>query len=224
MIATKPKPLEEVLEVLKPHGKILLVGCGGCATVCKTGGEDEVNQYAEILRKNGKEITTTVVPQRTCYIHHVTDSFESLMDDLERSDAVVVLGCGGAVQVMRIFTEQKDMVMPVYTALDTIGHMDTLEPEEFFLEECSECGQCMLNETGGICPVTLCAKGLMNGPCGGAKDGKCEANRERDCAWELIYRRLSAIGRLDLMRKIRPPKDYSKMAKPRSLRLSAAAS
>ena len=224
MIATKPKPLEEMLEVLKSHKKILVVGCGGCATVCKTGGEDEVKQYAETLIENGKEITATVVPQRTCYIHHVGDSFEPLQNELERSDAVVVLGCGGAVQVIRIFTERKDMLMPVYTALDTIGHMDTLEPDEFFLEECSECGQCMLNETGGICPVTLCAKGLMNGPCGGARDGKCEADRERDCAWEMIYKRLSAIGRLDLMKKVRPPKDYSRMAKPRSLRLSAAAS
>ncbi len=223
MIATQPKPLDEVLKYLEPHGRIFLVGCGGCATVCKTGGEVEVAGYAGVLGENGKEITAQVVPQRTCYIHHVAETLGSRMDTLRESDAVVVLGCGGAVQVVRIFTELKDMIMPVYTALDTIGHMDTLEPDAFFYEECSECGSCMLNETGGICPMTLCAKGLVNGPCGGAKDGKCEVDRNRDCAWELIYHRLRALGRLDEFRRIRPPRDYSKAAKPRSLRIAPPA-
>ena len=115
------------------------------------------------------------------------------------------------------------MVKPVVSALDSVGHMDTVVPDALWVERCSECGDCMLNETGGICPITLCAKGLINGPCGGSRDGKCETDPERDCAWVLIYRRLEALGQLDRMQRVRKPKDYSKANRPRQITYAPSA-
>jgi len=114
-------------------------------------------------------------------------------------DAVVVLGCGGAVQTARQATEEYGLVKRVVSGLDSVGHMDTIVPDALWIERCLECGECVLNETGGICPMTLCAKSLMNGPCGGAKDGKCEVSPDRDCAWHLIYERLKALGNSKLI-------------------------
>jgi hypothetical protein len=95
--------------------------------------------------------------------------------------------------------------------------MDTLVPGQMVLEQCQECGDCILNDTGGICPVTKCAKGLLNGPCGGSEDGKCEVDPARDCAWVLIYNRMVALGEVDNLKKFVAAKDYSKAAKPRTL-------
>jgi hypothetical protein len=97
--------------------------------------------------------------------------------------------------------------------------MDTLVMGELAVEQCQECGQCVLNETGGICPVTKCAKGLLNGPCGGSENGKCEVDPQRDCAWIRIYERLQVLGELDQLRCYQMPKDFSKMAKPRTLKI-----
>jgi hypothetical protein len=129
------------------------------------------------------------------------------------------MGCGGAVQITRQVTEELDLTIPVKTALDSVGHMDTLVPGELAMEQCQECGECILNETGGICPVTKCAKGLLNGPCGGAENGKCEVDPDRDCAWILIYNRMAALGELGKLKRFMVPKDYSKMAKPRILNI-----
>jgi organic hydroperoxide reductase OsmC/OhrA len=137
---------------------------------------------------------------------------------LRDANAVVVLGCGGAVQTVRQATEERGLVRPVISTLNSMGHMDTLIPDTLWMERCSECGDCVLNETGGICPYTLCAKGLRNGPCGGTRaDGKCEADPEKDCAWELIYERLKALGQLEKMRKIQLPHNWSKTARPRKI-------
>jgi hypothetical protein len=123
------------------------------------------------------------------------------------------------VQITRQVTEELGLTIPVKTALDSVGHMDTLVSGELAMEQCQECGECILNETGGICPVTKCAKGLLNGPCGGAENGKCEVDPQRDCAWILIYNRMKALGELDKLRRFMAPKDYSKMAKPRILKI-----
>jgi hypothetical protein len=97
--------------------------------------------------------------------------------------------------------------------------MDTVVAGELAIEQCRECGQCVLNMTGGICPVTKCAKGLLNGPCGGPQDGKCEADPEKDCAWILIFKRMQALGRVDDLKNYMEPKDWSLAGKPRQVRL-----
>jgi len=218
MIGTEPKPFEEVQDALGENERLVLVGCGGCAAVCHTGGEPEVAALGEKLAGIGKRVLAAVVPERTCYIHRTRESLDGIADALGEADVALVLGCGGAVQTVRQVTEERGLVMPVLAALNSMGHMDTLIPDGLWMERCSSCGNCMLNETGGICPVTLCAKGLVNGPCGGTRDdGTCEADPEKDCAWQLIYERLKALGQLDNLRRIRPPKRWGRMNRPRRI-------
>jgi ferredoxin len=220
MIATAKKPEAEILQTIGTYHKLMVVGCNGCAKVCKTGGEAEVAVMADQLRAYGKEVILEVTPERTCFINHTLACLEGKEKELKESEAILVLGCGGALQIVRQATEELGLTMPVKIALNSVGHMDTVVAGALALEQCQECGECVLNETGGICPVTKCAKSLLNGPCGGAENGKCEVDRDRDCAWTVIYNRLKALGELDALSVYKEPKDYAKSNKPRSLRLA----
>jgi hypothetical protein len=219
MIGTTQKPFEEILEALGGYQKIAVVGCDGCAKACLTGGSEQVEQFAIQLRDHGKQVVLEATPERTCYVDKSHTKLDPYVDQLKEAEAIIVMGCGGAVQITRQVTEELDLTIPVKTALDSVGHMDTLVPGELAMEQCQECGECILNETGGICPVTKCAKGLLNGPCGGAENGKCEVDPDRDCAWILIYNRMAALGELGKLKRFMVPKDYSKMAKPRILNI-----
>ncbi len=219
MIGTTPKPFEEIMDAVAGYEKLAVIGCDGCAKVCMTGGSDQVEEMAEKLRKQGKNVVFAVTPDRTCYVTKTRTALDPHIDELKQTEAVVILGCGGAAQITRKVTEDYDLTIPIKIGLDSVGHMDTLVMGELALEQCQECGECILNETGGICPVTKCAKSLLNGPCGGAQDGKCEVDSERDCAWILIYNRMAALGELNKLRRFMEAKDYSKMAKPRTLNI-----
>lgn len=219
MIATTKKPLAEVLSALQDYHKVAVVGCDGCAKVCLTGGVDEVATMAQELRKAGKEVPFEVAPERTCHVVKNVSVLEPLKDKIGEADALLVLGCGGAVQITRHVTESFGLTKPVKAGLNSVGHMDTLVPGAVVMEECSDCGECILNETGGICPVTRCAKGLLNGPCGGAEKGKCEVDPERDCAWILIFNRMKALGEVDKLKRYMEPKDFGKASRPRTLKI-----
>ncbi len=197
MIGTTKKPLEEILQALEGYEKIAVVGCDGCAKVCATGGLDQVKEMAQDLKGKGKNITLEVSPERTCNIMKSREALDTCKDQIAAADAVLVLGCGGAVQIARQTTEEYGLTIPVKVGLDSVGHMDMVVPGTVAMEQCQECGMCILNETGGICPVTKCAKSLLNGPCGGSENGKCEVDSNRDCAWVLIYNRMAALGELD---------------------------
>jgi len=217
MIGTARKPLDEVMGALEAFVKIGVVGCDGCAKACATGGTAQVEEMKKSLAEHGKEVVFDVTPERTCYLNKSRDAFAPLRDDLNKTEALLVLGCGGAAQIVRELTEEYGITIPIKTGLESVGHMDTRIFGELALEQCRECGQCVLNETGAICPMTKCAKSLLNGPCGGSQEGKCEVDPDRDCAWILIYDRLKALGELDRLRLFTPPKDHSKSAKPRVL-------
>ena len=219
MIGTVPKPMDEVMAALSGYDRVVVVGCDGCAKVCGTGGTEQVAEMGRTLRDGGKQVVLEVTPERTCYVGKTRTALDEHQDALREADAVMVLGCGGATQIARQVIDDYGILKPIKAGLDSVGHMDTLVMGELALEQCQECGECILNETGGICPVTKCAKGLLNGPCGGAQDGKCEVDAERDCAWVLIYNRMAALGELDRLRRYMAPKDYSKMAKPRRLNI-----
>jgi len=219
MIGTIPKDIKDVIDSVGDYQRLAVIGCNGCAKVCGTGGDTQVADLANVLRERGKKIVLEVTPERTCYADKTRDVLDPNFEQIKQAEAVVVMGCGGAVQITRKVTEDYGLTVPVKAALDSIGHMDTLISSELALEQCQECGECILNETGGICPVTKCAKSLLNGPCGGARDGKCEVNPQRDCAWILIYERLKALGEVDKLKRFTAPKDYSKMAKPRTLNI-----
>ncbi|MFH1244913.1 MAG: methylenetetrahydrofolate reductase C-terminal domain-containing protein, partial [Candidatus Omnitrophota bacterium] len=188
--------------------KVYLIGCGTCATLCKTGGKDEVLAMKKALEDKGRQICGWMVISTACDVL----SQEALKQEekaIKQADVILALACGFGVQ--RIAECADKMVIP---ALDTlfIGKED-LEFKEC-VQVCAQCGECVLGVTAGICPVVSCHKGLLNGPCGGTNKGKCEVDKEKDCAWTLIYNKLKALGRLDLMERAQPPRDYQKVIKP----------
>jgi len=209
--------MEEILKALRNTRNVAVTGCNGCAKVAKTGGEPEVKAMAEKLRESGKTVPLAETPERGCYIHFVREKLQGREADLRSCDAALVLGCGGATHTMRLFTEELGLRMPVKTALNTVGHVDIVGPGALAIEQCSECGECLLNDYGAICPVTKCAKSLLNGPCGGSRKGKCEVDSDRDCAWVLIYERLKALGELDSLRTYQEPRDFRLTNRPRRL-------
>jgi len=217
MIIAERKPLGEIRNMLAGYKRILVVGCGTCVTICWAGGEKEVGILSSQLRlassKDGNDMVMQnelsimeAVVERQCEKEMV----EELRDKVQEVDAVLSMACGAGVQTMAELFEEK----PVLPALNTT-FIGMPEKEGLWVEMCGACGDCFLDRTGGICPVVRCAKGLLNGPCGGTrKGGKCEIDPEKDCAWVLIYRRLEKQGRLDLMRKYYEPQNYRAVKRP----------
>ena len=216
MIITKQKEFKEILKYLEGEKKIFLIGCGECSTTCKTGGEDEVKKIKELLEKEGKSVTGYCVPTAPCIAAKVKIELAKNRKTIESSDAILVLACGLGIQSV---AENLRADKRVHVGCDTI-FMGAIDASGAFLERCSACGDCILDLTGIICPITRCAKGLLNGPCGGQDKGKCEVDKTQDCAWILIYNELKKQGKLHLLKEKRPAKDYSKSLKPRQLKLS----
>ena len=206
MIITQQKPLEEILKMLEPFSKVFIIGCGTCSTVCQTGGEEQVEQMAETLKKEGKEIMGSVVVEAPCDARLLRRDTRKMKKAIEESEALLCMTCGAGVQ--DIVQHLKKISVP---ALNTkfLGQIERIGE---FYERCRACGECILYETGGICPVVRCPKGMMNGPCGGMFEGKCEVGGyQRDCAWVLIYNRLKELGMLDLYKSYKPPRDNSQL-------------
>ncbi|MDP8229835.1 MAG: methylenetetrahydrofolate reductase C-terminal domain-containing protein [Candidatus Gorgyraea atricola] len=214
MIVSQKKPFEEILKALGSKKNVFLVGCGDCATTCKTGGEKEVLEMKKLLEENGKTVTGWAIPDSPCIASQTKMVFAKNKKAIDASDAFLVLSCGLGVQSVLDNDRAKRLVC---TGCDTLFGSIVDKTGVGFFERCAMCGECVLNVTGGICPVTRCAKGLLNGPCGGSDKGKCEIDKDQDCAWILIYNRLKELGSLENMKKRRPAKDYSKTTKPRKL-------
>lgn len=212
MIITKQKPIEDILKYLKDEKNIFIIGCGECSTTCKAGGEEEVKKAVDLLTKEGKTVVGWIIPEAPCIEAKLKSEIAKHRKELKQADAILVLTCGLGVQSI---LDHGRFDKAIHPGCDTL-FIGTVSGLGDFKEYCSACGECILEDTGGICPITRCPKGLLNGPCGGAREGKCEVDPEKDCAWELIYKRLKELGKLDKMKEYKPPKDYSKMAKPRS--------
>jgi ferredoxin len=211
MIIAERKPLEEIRGMIAGYKKILVAGCGTCVTICWAGGEKEVGILSSQLRlASSREGTELSIVEACIERQCEKEMVEELRDKVQDVEAIVSMACGIGVQTIADVFEEK----PVFPALNTT-FMGMPEAEGVWTEKCRSCGDCMLYWTGGICPVVRCAKGLLNGPCGGTrKGGGCEIDPEKDCAWVLIYRRLEKQGRLDLMRKYYEPKNYRAVKRP----------
>jgi len=210
MIVTQRKPSEEILNILKDQNKVFLIGCGECSTTCHTGGEKEVLEMKQFLEAQGKKVTGWVIPNAPCIAAQTKTAFAQNMPALKDTQAMLVMSCGLGVQSVK---ENDRLKLEVFPALNSMfGTL--MDSKGSFYEVCSNCGDCVLDKTGCICPITRCSKGLLNGPCGGVIKGKCEVDRDRDCAWVLIYKELERKGQLDKMRALSAPKDYSKTTKP----------
>ena len=203
MIAQEQKPMEEILGYLDGKQKVVVMGCGGCATFYHTGDKKAVNAMTEKLTKEGKDVHPIVLPF----------SFQAC--DIENRDAVLLMSCGDGVQVVTEYTDEKmGITKPIIPANDALGLVGGGPTK--FKETCQSCGMCELGKTAGICPLTSCGKGLMNGPCGGVRvDDKCEIDEEKDCAWVKIYKRMEKLGELDKFIEMRDPHEWSKAKRPR---------
>lgn len=213
MIITEQKPIQEIIDSLKGYNKIFLVGCGECATTCKSGGKDEVAKMQQVLKQHGKAVLGSCIPSAPCIAAQIKTELAKNMPAFRQAEAVLVLACGLGVQSVR---DNDRMGKPALAACNTLFGA-VMDSQGNFYEKCSMCGECVLDITGGICPITLCPKGLLNGPCGGMDKGKCEVDKERDCAWVLIYRELEKCKKLDTLKRIQAAKDFQKMDKPRKL-------
>ena len=156
--------------------------------------KEEAKTLQKKLQAEGK-VVGILTTDYVCNPDELALRLRGVLDKIEQADAVLVFSCGVGVQTISGVLEDK----PVYACCDTI------EPPGFQgvtpLEvDCGQCGQCFLNLTGGICPITACSKSLVNGPCGGTKNGKCEVCPDMDCGWERIIQRLKAQGRLDVLK------------------------
>ena len=205
MIVAERKPIEEIIGFVTNCKKILIVGCNECVTVCYAGGKKEVGILASALKmaftKEGKDLEITEITLERQCDHEYLEEIRNIIEDY---DAVISLACGVGVQ----FMAEKYLRTPIFPGVNTC-FMGVTEERGVWSERCQACGQCILGQTAGICPISRCAKRLLNGPCGGSTNGKCEINKEVDCAWQLIIDRLKELGRLDDYDVLVPIKDWS---------------
>ncbi|MCF8068022.1 MAG: methylenetetrahydrofolate reductase C-terminal domain-containing protein [Desulfobacterales bacterium] len=204
MVKAKRKPLEEIRDAIKSYKRVLTVGCGGCVSVCMAGGLKEVNTMNAELKQMFKEENIECsfdgfTVERQCNMEFLED----VADKVGKFDCLLSMACGAGVQYM----SERYPDIPVFPAVNTV-FIGVDKEIGVYEEKCRACGECVLGYTGGVCPVTRCAKGLFNGPCGGTNKGKCEVSSEVPCAWVTIYDRLKAQNRLDDILKIQQPMQW----------------
>jgi len=205
MIVAERKPLDEILAAIEPSDSILVAGCGGCVTVCLTGGEQAVAVLAAELRlKDRSDGRSRTITERTITRQCDAEFIRELAEDAGEADVTLSLACGVGVNYMTEVLGDP-VVIP---AMNTL-FMGANIAQGQWSEKCAGCGNCMLEKTGGICPIARCSKSLMNGPCGGTQDGKCEVSSDIDCAWALIVERVTELGRAEELLETIPPRDWS---------------
>ncbi|MFX0138028.1 MAG: methylenetetrahydrofolate reductase C-terminal domain-containing protein [Candidatus Hodarchaeota archaeon] len=213
MIITQNKEFKEILDCLNGYKKLIIIGCGLCATSCQTGGEEQVMDMIEQLKDtwDGKVLKSLVI-ESVCDIRLTKRDLKKIKEEVGDADVFLVMSCGIGCQTVAEITKK-----PVIPSNNTIFIGQTERIGKYH-EFCKACGDCILALTGGVCPITRCAKGLLNGPCGGVVDGKCEVgNYTNDCAWILIYNRLKELNNLELYENFRMPKDFKISNSPRNI-------
>ena len=205
MITVEQKKLEEITEMTKGYDRLLILGCETCAAMSLAGGKRQAEEVAEAIRiarkKSGEggEIVEDAIA-RQCEPEFV----DLVGEHMGQCDAVVSLACGAGVQLLAERYPDKVILPGCNTSF-----LGVTEQLGIWSERCAGCGNCILDKTGGLCPIARCAKQLLNGPCGGSMNGKCEISKNVDCVWQLIIDRLTRLGRLDMLEEIFPAKDWS---------------
>ncbi|MBP6963005.1 MAG: methylenetetrahydrofolate reductase C-terminal domain-containing protein [Armatimonadetes bacterium] len=208
MIVAHRKHIQDLKALLADYPRVLVLGCGTCVTVCLAGGEREVGMISSALRianKTDKGASEQTIVEATIERQCENQFIEDALDEILEADAVLSLGCGVGVQAIAERFPNK----PVYAGLDTL-FMGLLQQQGIWTEKCVGCGTCVLGSYGAVCPITRCSKAQLSGPCGGAREGKCEVDPDMDCAWQLIYDRLKALGQLDRLAEPAPLANWSK--------------
>lgn len=213
MIVTKKRDFQELMENIKEYRSFFLIGCSECASLCGTGGEPEVKAMKGALEAEGKVVTGGIVAKTGCQVLGTKTELKKYREELDKSDCILVMSCGAGTQAAVEIFEDK----PVFPTNDSM-FLGNMTRYQMFDERCSLCGRCLLDKTGGICPITACPKGLLNGPCGGCKDGHCEVSPDIKCAWVRIYERMKRLDKLEeFCNTIIEAKDWSTSQKPRTL-------
>ena len=210
MIVTAQKPLDEILDFLSPYDSILIAGCDGCTQPPR--GLREARTLAQLLELGGKlrgknfNLRVTTLPKQCDSYLTLT----TLQTQIEGIEAILSLACGLGVQTITQVLPD----CPAFPSQNTLFIGSEIREDSTLEERCAACGDCMLAITGGICPVARCAKSLLNGPCGGSQHGKCEIDPGKDCAWDLIIKRLEKLGRLSALEEIRTPRNFGQVVRP----------
>jgi hypothetical protein len=209
---TKQKEFSEINNQLAHFDRLFIIGCGTCTTMTRTGGIDQVVEMKDRLEDLGKRVSGWMVIPTAC--DEMTEvAMKENSRAIQDASCILAMTCALGVHRMSLYIGH-----PVIPALDTL-FIAVEDSPGYFREVCAQCGQCILGETAGICPITACHKGLVNGPCGGTNNGKCEVDKDKDCAWTLIYERLKEQGRLELMRRYYPPRNFQIVPRPRTVKI-----
>lgn len=204
MIVADRKPITEILEMVKDCKKILVLGCKGCVTVCNVGGTKEVGILSSALKiarkKDGNQI---VIDEKTLERQCDPEYIEIVKDIVDNYDAVISMACGVGPQ----FLSEAYPKSKIYPAVNTTFFGGAVS-HGVWAERCAGCGTCVIHYYDGMCPVARCSKSLLNGPCGGSSDGKCEVSGDIDCIWDMIVRKKMEQGRLDDLLVNKPAKDW----------------
>ena len=204
MIITKLKDFEEILSVL-PKGAAYIVGCSECATLCHTGGEEEVKTMKQQLEDHHIMVTGWTILDPACHRNNDRRLLKPEKQAIDKAASIIVMACGNGVQTLAGLYPEKTII----SATNTLFLGEIVRANQFD-KRCQMCGECLLDVFDGICPVTRCPKSMLNGPCGGSINGKCEIDPDVECVWDIIYKRLKQKGKLDQLKEIQKAKDWSK--------------
>jgi ferredoxin len=204
MIITKQKEINKIINSI--DGKsVFIIGCSECATLCHTGGEEEVKEMKKILEKENIKVTGWVILDPACHLNNDRRMLKSHKDEIDKSEKILVLACGNGIQTVSELIDFQEII----PGTDTL-FLGEIKRANQFEKRCNLCGECIQDLFEGLCPISRCPKKMLNGPCGGSIDGKCEINKDLDCIWQLIYDKLKSKNKINELDKLREPKDWSK--------------
>ena len=209
MIITKQKDFNELLSSVGKE-PVFIIGCSECATVCHTGGEKEVLEMKSALEDKNIPVTGWVILEPACHLQNDKRILRKYKDEVNKANKILVLACGNGIQTVSEIIENADVI----AGNDTL-FLGEIKRANEFEKRCNMCGDCIEDLFGGFCPVSRCPKSMLNGPCGGSIDGKCEVDSNIDCVWDLIYKCLKGKKQLQLLKIIQEPKDWSKSTETR---------
>lgn len=204
MIITRQKEINEILKCVE-KGPVFIIGCSECATLCHTGGEEEILTMKQVFEKQNIRVTGWVILDPACHLNNDKRLLKDHLDEIDNAKKVLVLACGNGIQTVSELITNTDVI----PGLDTL-FLGEIKRANEFEKRCIMCGLCIQQDFGNICPISRCPKGMLNGPCGGSSNGKCEVNSEIECVWNIIYERLKEKKKQDKLRNIVEPKDWSK--------------
>jgi len=205
MIVGSQKPIDEIWDMVKDFKRVLVFGCNTCVAICHAGGGKEAETMASLIKMKASQEGRSMEVNHTSVMRHCEpEYFDPVMDEVKSYDLVLSTACGVGVN----FLSERIGNVPVYPGINT-SFYGAVPEAGVFEELCAGCGDCILHLTGGICPIARCSKTLMNGPCGGTNEGKCEISSDVDCAWYLIVERMKKLGTLEKLAEVQPPRNWS---------------